>query len=226
MLWTRLTSHDSMAPYFPVPWSLGTSLSAFAQTPLPNPHAPYGVAQYAKPPIAIWYGPHAPTHPNTPFSAPPSPCSSPLLLGANSASTPPSTLLLAPGRLTEARVASTSSGTAKTSVRLKQKNKGTNACRPLRRISRRPVHTVATTARERVLLALFADGVEEDVHGRDGVAVAAGSISLQGSLNIAGPSHGNADSACGSVDGVGSFGSSGAEAGRALIAGLARGFVS
>jgi hypothetical protein len=88
------------------------------------------------------------------------------------------------------------------------------------------VHTVATTARERVLLALFADGVEEDVHGRDGVAVAAGSISLQGSLNIAGPSHGNADSACGSVDGVGSFGSSGAEAGRALIAGLARGFVS
>ena len=39
MLWTRLTSHDSMAPYFPVPWSLGTSLSAFAQTPSPDPHA-------------------------------------------------------------------------------------------------------------------------------------------------------------------------------------------
>ena len=40
MLWTRLTSHDSMAPYFPVPWSLGTSLSAFAQTPLPDSHGP------------------------------------------------------------------------------------------------------------------------------------------------------------------------------------------
>ena len=86
------------------------------------------------------------------------------------------------------------------------------------------MHTVATTARERVLLALFADGVEEDVHGRDGVAVAAGSISLQGSLNIAGPSHGNADSACGSVGGVDSFGSSGVEACRALSAGIARGF--
>ena len=46
MLWTRLMSHDSMAPYFPVPWSLGTSLSAFAQTPLPNPHAWEDVAQY------------------------------------------------------------------------------------------------------------------------------------------------------------------------------------
>ena len=81
------------------------------------------------------------------------------------------------------------------------------------------------TARERVLLALCADG-EEDVYVRDGGTVAAGSLLLQVSLNIVGPSLSNEDSACGSVDGVDSFGSSGVEACRALIAGFARGFVS
>ena len=132
MLWTRLTSHDSIAPYFPVPWSLGTSLSAFAQTPLPDSHGPSAdEEQYVEPWWTERPSPHAPTHPNTPFSAPPSPCSSSLFLGANSAPTPPSALQLASGRLTEARVASTSSGTAKTSVRLKQKTKGAIARRPL-----------------------------------------------------------------------------------------------
>ena len=115
MLWTRLTSHDSMAPYFPVPWSLGTSLSAFAQTPLPDSHGPLASArQKLSLELLERVRPHSPTHPNTPSSAPPSPCSSLLFLGANSAPTPPSILQLAPGRLTEARVAFTSSGTAKT----------------------------------------------------------------------------------------------------------------
>ena len=197
MLWTRLTSHDSMAPYFPVPWSLGTLLSAFAQTPLPDSHGPLADGwQFSKPGVPPSC-PHFPTHPNTPFSAPPSPCSSPLLLGANSASTPPSTLLLAPGRLTEARVASTSSGTAKTSVRLQQKSIGAIARCPLPRVCRRSLQNVASTARERVLCA----DDKEEVYGRDGgAAVAAGSLLLQVLLNIAGPPLGNVDSACGSVD--------------------------
>ena len=218
MLWTRLTSHDSMAPYFPVPWPLGTSLSAFAQTPLPDSHGPLAFeSQYVKPKKTERLCPHAPTHPNTPFSAPPSPCSSPLLLGANSASTPPSTLLLAPGRLTEARVASTSSGTAKTSVRLQQKSIGAIARCSLPRVFRRSLQNVASTARERVLCA----DDKEEVYGRDGgAAVAAGSLLLQALLNIAGPPLGNVDSACGSVDNSDDGGGGIDETCRALIAGF------
>ena len=45
--------------------------------------------QYVPSPDPLKLATHAPTHPNTPFSAPPSPCSSSLFLGANSAPTPP-----------------------------------------------------------------------------------------------------------------------------------------
>ena len=219
MLWTRLTSHDSIAPYFPVPWSLGTSLSAFVQTPLPDSHGPSALhEQYAKPASSTErLCPHSPTHPNTPFSAPPSPCSSSLFLGANSAPTPPSALQLAPGRLTEARVASTSSGTAKTSVRLQQKSIGAIARCPLPRVFRRSLQNVASTARERVLCA----DDKEEVYGRDGgAAVAAGSLLLQVLLNIAGPPLGNVDSACGSVDNSDDGGGGIDETCRALIAGF------
>ena len=217
MLWTRLTSHDSMAPYFPVPWPLGTSLSAFAQTPLPDSHGPLACEGQCVPPKTERLCPHAPTHPNTPFSAPPSPCSSSLFLGANSAPTPPSALQLAPGRLTEARVASTSSGTAKTSVRLQQKSIGAIARCPLPRVFRRSLQNVASTARERVLCA----DDKEEVYGRDGgAAVAAGSLLLQVLLNIAGPPLGNVDSACGSVDNSDDGGGGIDETCRALIAGF------
>ena len=218
MLWTRLTSHDSMAPYFPVPWSLGTLLSAFTQTPLPEFHGLLAnEEQYVSPPEPERLRPHFPTHPNTPFSAPPSPCSSSLFLGANSAPTPPSALQLAPGRLTEARVASTSSGTAKTSVRLQQKSIGAIARCPLPRVFRRSLQNVASTARERVLCA----DDKEEVYGRDGgAAVAAGSLLLQVLLNIAGPPLGNVDSACGSVDNSDDGGGGIDETCRALIAGF------
>ena len=218
MLWTRLTSHDSMAPYFPVPWSLGTSLPAFAQTPSPDSHGPSASHEQCSSPEPLerrW--PHAPTHLNTPFSAPPSPCSSSLFLGANSAPTPPSALQLAPGRLTEARVASTSSGTAKTSVRLQQKSVGAIVRCPLPRVFRRSLQNVASTARERVLCA----DDKEEVYGRDGgAAVAAGSLLLQALLNIAGPPLGNVDSACGSVDNSDDGGGGIDETCRALIAGF------
>ena len=199
MLWTRLTSHDSMAPYFPVPWSLGTLLSAFAQTPLPDSHGPSAIAeQNVPPPEPKRLRPHAPTHPNTPFSAPPSPCSSSLFLGANSAPTPPSALQLAPGRLTEARVASTSSGTAKTSVRLQQKSVGAIARRPLPRVFRRSLQNVASTARED---AVRADDQEGEYVVVRGGAVAAGMLLLRVSLNTTGSSLGDVLSERSSVGG-------------------------
>jgi hypothetical protein len=90
MLWTPLTFHDPITPYVPVPWSLGTPLLALTQMPVPDFQAPlarWEQYELAVPAFSRGLTPHSPTHPNTPFSAPPSPCSSALVLGVNTAST-------------------------------------------------------------------------------------------------------------------------------------------
>ena len=90
ILVTFPTFHDPMAPYLPSPWPLGTSLSAFAQVvPSPDAQGPSAFRkQYVSPPLDVSrLSPHAPTHPNTPPPpAVPSPCSSALVLGVNTAS--------------------------------------------------------------------------------------------------------------------------------------------
>ena len=87
---TSDTSHVPMAPYLPVPCPSGTSLPAFTQVPSPDSQGPSASErQYeVDVPASLRTSPHFPTHPNTPSSAPPSPCSSALFLGANTASTP------------------------------------------------------------------------------------------------------------------------------------------
>ena len=90
ILATSPTFHDPMAPYLPVPCPSGTSLSAFTQVPSPDSQGPLASEEQREDdvPASSRTIPHSPTHPNTPSSAPPSPCSSALFLGANTASTP------------------------------------------------------------------------------------------------------------------------------------------
>ena len=87
---TSDTSHVPMAPYLPVPCPSGTFSSAFTQVPSPDSQGPLASEEQDEydAPAKSRPLPHAPTHPNTPSSAPPSPCSSVLFLGANTASTP------------------------------------------------------------------------------------------------------------------------------------------